>query len=179
MTKQLVAALAPVIDRVHRGHCWVSTADGPRRIDETLDDYKIAQHVAGRAKYGACPIAPGSNVTRLALLDLDNHDGALAFEQVHSAAKELIAAAQHYDLIGLPFKSAGGQGIHIYFLWDEPQDAYSVRETLRELLIDCLYTPGTKGLQRGQIEIFPKQNYVPANGYGSMFILPTLDRWLA
>lgn len=170
--KQLVTALAPITDRVHRGHCWRRTPDGPRRIPEALDEFKIAQHVAGRAAYGVCPIAPGSNTTRLALLDFDDHDGRMLEEAMEAIVLEVIEQALNHHLTPIPFRSSGGKGVHLFFLWDEPQDAYSVRQLLTDVLADSLLTPGTGGVVKSQVEVFPKQDSVPADGFGSMFILP-------
>jgi hypothetical protein len=172
MTKQLVAALAPLTDRIHRGHCWLRTTDGPRRIAEPLDDYKLAQHVAQRAVYGACPIAPGESTTRLALLDFDDHQGALSWEHMTGIVLAVIAECTARGLQPIPFRSSGGQGIHLFFLWADAQDAYSVRQLLIEVLANALLTPGAGGVAQSQVEVFPKQYHVSKDGYGSMFWLP-------
>lgn len=70
------------------------------------------------------------------------------------------------------FRSSGGRGIHIYVLWDEPQDAYSVRQELAEAIGALGFANGTGGVSRGEIEVFPKQDQVPADGFGNQFILP-------
>ncbi len=171
-TRQKVAALMPLVERLHRGHCWLKGPDGPRRIGEPLDDFKIAEHCAGRKAYGACPIAPGGSVTRVALLDFDSHGGETEFPEMVRVAREVMDTAALIGLNGVPFRSSGGKGVHVYFLFDEPQDAYSVRETLREVLAACGLKNGTGGVAAGECEIFPKQNEVPADGFGSMFILP-------
>lgn len=171
-TRERVKALAPITERVHKGHCWLKTADGPRRIDERLDEFKIAQHVAGRQAYGACPIAPGENTTRLALLDFDSHKGETPWPEMLRVA-ELVAFALTQDGYNpMLFRSSGGAGIHLFLLWDEPQDAYSVREMLKGVLAACDLKPGTGGVAKGQVEVFPKNDSVPLGGFGSMFILP-------
>jgi hypothetical protein len=70
------------------------------------------------------------------------------------------------------FSSSGGRGIHIYFIWDEPQDCYSVRQQLRTILQAAGFTDGAGGVSNNQVEIFPKQDSVPLDGFGNMFILP-------
>lgn len=171
-TREKVAALMPLVERLHRGHCWIKGADGPRRIDERLDDFKIAEHVAGRKAYGACPIAPGSSTTRVALLDFDSHKGETPFEEMRRVVGDVAFALEQDGYVPILFRSSGGQGIHLYLLWDEPQDAYSVREMLRGVLGALGYANGTAGVAAREIEIFPKQDEVPADGYGSMFIMP-------
>jgi hypothetical protein len=162
----------PLVERLHRGHCWIKGADGPRRIDEKLDDFKVAEHVAGRKAYGACPIAPGTNTTRVALLDFDSHKGETPWDEMLDTAQTVAFALEQEGHTPILFRSSGGNGIHLYLLWDEPQDAYSVRSMLNDTLGALGYSNGTGGVAAKQIEVFPKQDEVPADGYGSMFILP-------
>lgn len=166
--------LDPILERVHRGHCWIKTADGPRRLDEPLTAHHVARHLSGKAAFGVCPLAPGSSAVRLALLDLDAHHGETSWEDMSRVVLQVLDAAKARGLEGTPFRSSGGSGVHAYFLWplDQPQDAYSVRVRLREILESCDLKPGTGGVHKGEVEIFPKQSSVPLNGYGSMFILP-------
>lgn len=171
-TRQKVAALMPLVERLNRSHCWLKTPDGPRRINEALDDFKIAEHVAGRKAYGACPIAPGSSVTRVALLDFDSHGGEVPFEEMTRVAREVMDTARLFGLEGVAFRSSGGRGIHVYFMWQEAQDARSVRELLRQVLAACDLKPGTAGVADGTVEIFPKQDRVEVGSFGSMFVLP-------
>lgn len=164
--------LTPILSRVFRGHCWVKTPDGPRRIAEPLDDGKVQLHLAGKRAYGACPIAPGTSTTRLALLDLDSHKGETPWEEMLSIAESITVQLQVREMNATLWRSSGGSGIHIFLLWDTEQDAFSVRESMRQVLADCLLASGTGGVAKGEVEIFPKQDAVPSDGYGSMFILP-------
>lgn len=171
-TREKVAALMPLVERLNRSHCWIKGPDGPRRINEPLDDFKIAEHVAGRKAYGACPIAPGTNTTRVALLDFDSHKGETPWPEMLDTAQTVAFALEQEGHTPILFKSSGGNGIHLYLLWDEPQDAYSVRAMLNDTLTVLGYKSGTGGVAEKQIEVFPKQDKVPADGYGSMFVLP-------
>lgn len=164
--------LSAIVDRVCRTHCWRRTKNGPVHINEPLTDAKIKEHLAGRKIYGASPIAPGESTTRLGLLDFDSHKGETSWIDMCAAAKEVLDAALARGLIGIPFRSSGGTGIHLFFIWDDPQDAYSVRELLRDVLANCYMKPGTGGVAKNEAEVFPKQDSVPISGYGSMFILP-------
>lgn len=172
MSRDQLAILTPILDRVHRGHCWIKTENGPRRIDEPLTPHHVMRHLAGKATFGVCPLAPGSSVVRLALLDFDSHKGETAPEAMADTVIRVILAAENMGLAPIPFRSSGGAGFHLYFLWDDPQDAYSVRQQLGALLDRCGLKPGTSGVAKGEVEIFPKQDSVPIGGYGSMFILP-------
>jgi len=169
---QKLALLAPIIERCYTGHCWIKTADGPRWIDQPFDAIKAREHAAGTKSYGLCPIAPGTSTTRLAVLDLDSHKGETPFDRMREIADEIMTVMWLDGLEPLAFRSSGGRGIHIYTLWDDAQDAYSVREAMREVLTACKYRPGTGGVARGEVEVYPKQNEVPTGEYGSMFILP-------
>lgn len=174
-TRQLHAALMPLVERMHRGHYWRGTPDGPVCVKEPLDDFKLAQHCAGREAYGLCPIAPGGSTCRVALLDFDSHDGATDWPGMVRAARDVMdAAALLFGLKGVAFRSGGGRGVHVYFLFDfdQPQDAHSVREALKEVLAACDLKPGTAGVAAGEVEAYPKQDRVDVGGFGSMAILP-------
>lgn len=164
--------LAPVLERVCRSHCWIATPEGPRHLREPLDDFKIQAHLQGIHKYGACPITPGTSTTRIGLLDLDSHNGESTREQMIATALDLIEMAKHGGLEAVPFRSSGGKGIHLFFLWDTPQDAYSVRIALRGVLEASGFKDGTAGVAAKSAEVFPKQSRVEADKFGSMFWLP-------
>lgn len=172
MSQDPLDILDPILDRVYRGHCWIKTDDGPRRIDEVLTPHHVLRHLTGKAIFGVCPLAPGESTVRLALLDFDSHKGESTDEQMQEVVIRVIDAATAQDLFPIPFRSSGGAGFHLYFLWDEPQDAYSIRQALTHVLDACGLEPGTGGVHKGEVEVFPKQDSVPADGYGSMFILP-------
>ncbi|CAB3858392.1 hypothetical protein LMG26854_03337 [Achromobacter aegrifaciens] len=172
--QSLVAALGPIIDRVRRDVCWKKTDDGPRRVDEALTDARLAQHVNGGPAYGAAPILPGQSVTLLGVLDFDSHKGETPWPDMQAAAARVAQALQGQGGAPVAFRSSGGHGIHLYCLWAEPQDAYSVRMWLRAALAAAGLAPGTKGVADGQVEVFPKQDAVGTEKkrFGNMFILP-------
>lgn len=171
-TREKVAALLPLVERLHRGHCWLKTADGPRRLAEPFTEFMLAEHCAGRKAYGLCPIAPGESTTRVALLDFDSHKGETPWPEMLRVAGDVAFTLEQDGYTPILFRSSGGQGIHLYLLWDEPQDAYSVREMLRQVLAVLGYASGTAGVAAREVEVFPKQDSVPVGGFGSMFILP-------
>ena len=171
-TREKVAALTPLVEKLYRGHCWIKTPDGPRHIDEQFTEFMLAEHCAGRKAYGLCPIAPGESTTRVGLLDFDSHKGDTPWEIMWETALNVAFVLEQEGLLPVLFRSGGGNGIHIYVLWDEPQDAYSVRMLLAGVLGQLGLKSGTGGVAKGQVEVFPKQNEVPADGYGSMFVLP-------
>lgn len=170
------AIVRPLVERCHTGHCWVKTANGPRRIDEPFTEVKLSEHVMGGNAYGLCPIVPGESTTCVAVLDLDSHKGEMPWPEMRRAADTIAVALEMDGYAPTLFRSSGGHGIHIYLLWDDPQDAYSVREMLRGVLANCGFVSGTAGVANKEIEIFPKQDAVPVDGFGSMFILPLAGR---
>ncbi|WP_081055914.1 VapE domain-containing protein [Burkholderia pseudomultivorans] len=169
----LAAALAPIVSRVRTSTCCVKRlGKHPERIEQPLTADRLAHHVNGGPAYGVYPMQPGSDVTLVGLLDLDSHKGETPWHEMQDTAVRILTAASAVGLQGIPFRSSGGAGIHIYFLWDAPQDAYSVRQALRRVLGECGLQDGTKGVAAGQVESFPKQSSVPHDGYGNMFVLP-------
>lgn len=171
-TREKVAALLPLVDRMHRGHHWRKDKAGNMAcIKEPLDDFKLAQHCAGREAYGLCPISPGESTCRVALLDLDSHGGETPFDEMVRVAREVMATAALVGLNGVAFRSSGGKGVHVYFAWQEAQDAHSVREMLRSVLTGCGLDEGADGVAAGTAEIFPKQSSVAPDGFGNMFVL--------
>lgn len=170
--EDFIAALRPLVDRMPTSHCWIKGRNGPRHIDEPLDPVKLSEHVMGGSAYGLCPIAPGESTCRVAALDFDSHKGETPWADMALVADGVAFALEQAGYRPAQFRSSGGHGIHLYLIWDEPQDAYSVRELLRGVLADNGLTAGTGGIAKGQVEIFPKQDEVPSDGFGNMFILP-------
>ncbi|KAG2171869.1 hypothetical protein INT44_002514 [Umbelopsis vinacea] len=168
----LVAALAPIVSRVVTSHCWVKRDGKMSHTNRPLTDAKLAHHVNGGPAYGVAQIAPGTSTTLVAALDLDSHKGETPWPDMQALALKLMAAMEGFGWCPIPFRSSGGSGMHIYLLWEQPQDAYSVRYGLRTVLEMCGMRSGVAGVSRGEVEIFPKQNSVPADGFGNMFVLP-------
>lgn len=168
----LVAALEPLVRRVRTD---VTAKKGPKGQYWTLEPLTpelLAQHVNGGPARGVCPIKDGESVTMVGMLDLDSHKGESTWEEMAQAAKAVCAELEARFMAPVCFRSGGGRGIHIYVLWDEPQDAYSVRQELKEAIGALGFRNGTGGVKLGQIEVFPKQDYVPPDGFGNQFILP-------
>src|SRR5574341_1130002 len=171
----LIAALRPLTSRV-RTDVTAAKEVGEkhstwRRVP--LTDERLAQHLNGGPARGVCPIQAGESVTMVALLDFDSHGGETSWgEMAATAAGVADTLALAWGAPVVAFRSSGGRGVHLYLLWDEPQDAYSVRQWLREVLESCGLKSGTRGVANGEVEIFPKQDEVPLGGFGNQFILP-------
>ena len=168
----MLATLQPLIDRVRTDVCWRKRAgQAPVCIKQPLSDAYINQHLATTTAFGASPIKAGGSTTRVAVLDLDDHK-AEGVDVTRAVARVVDSLSMLYGLQPQAFRSRGGHGAHVYLIWDDPQDAYSVRKFLIDVLAELGYQNGTKGLLLNEIEVFPKQNSVPLNGFGNMFILP-------
>jgi len=168
----LAAALAPIVSRVVTSHCWVKRDGKMSHTNRPLTAAKLEQHVNGGAAYGAAQIPPGGTATQISALDFDSHKGQTPWPEMQRVALTVMAKLEEFGLHPIPFRSSGGAGLHVYVLWDAPQDAYSVRYCMRTVLESCGLRSGVAGVSRGEVEIFPKQNSVPADGFGNMFVLP-------
>ena len=175
MSGDLLAALEPLTSRV-RTDVTATRNEAGQMIwtREALTESRLRQHLNGGRPRGCCPIKAGESTTRVALFDLDSHKGATSWADMVLVADDLIQFAMPLGIELVPFRSSGGRGIHLFAVWDEPQDAYSVRVHMRRVLglAGNGYKDGAKGVAAGEIEIFPKQDSVPLDGFGNQFILP-------
>ena len=169
-----------ILKRVRISDHWVVPPGGaPSHRRSLLTEALLDGHLNGGHRVGACPIERGQNTTRLALFDLDSHGGEVDWSTMCGVASEIIASAASHGLRAIPVRSSGGQGIHLLFMWNDPQDARSVRDLLGQVLDECGLKNGTRGVRQYEVEIFPKQNSVPAGGWGSMFVLPFAGKSVA
>lgn len=169
----LYAALAPLISRVRTDVTAIKKQDGTQAwTKEPLTPERFARHLNGGPARGVSQIAEGSSSTMVGLLDFDSHGGETKWPAMLAAARDVM---QSIELLGgapVAFRSSGGRGLHVYCLWEQGQDAYSVRQWLDTAVRSCGYKSGTRGVSAGEIEIFPKQNDVPEGGYGNQAVLP-------
>lgn len=169
----LVAGLSPLTSRVRRDVTAVKRADGSRWTREPLTTERLMSHVNGGPPRGVCPIKAGESVTLVALLDFDSHKGEVSWAEMSAAVEKVVDVLElAWGMSPVLFRSSGGRGVHLYLLWDEPQDAYSVREFLRGVLESVGLKSGAKGLKDREVEIFPKQNEVGLGEFGNQFIMP-------
>lgn len=170
--RTLARALLPIVNRVRRDVTAIKLHDGSRWTDEPLTSELLIKHVNGGPARGVCPIKAGESVTMLALLDFDSHKGEVSWDAMTEVVAEVMGLLELDGMKPIPFRSSGGRGIHLFLLWDQPQDAYSVRMYLRDVLGILGYKDGAKGVKHQQVEVFPKQDEVDVGGYGNQFILP-------
>lgn len=168
-----IHALTPITSRVRTDVSAVKDKQGRQAwTKEPINYARLAAHCNGGPARGVCPIKAGESTTMVALLDLDSHKGEVPWPEMIEVAKVVCFALELHGLEPIPWRSSGGRGIHIFILWDDPQDAYSVRHMLQGVLDQLGYANGAGGVLKKQIEVFPKQNEVPADGFGNQFVLP-------
>lgn len=177
----LLHALDPITSRANTMTYWYlpAGASQPRRAQTGLLTAALLRgHLIGdpHPRIGLAQMLPGTSVTRLAVLDFDSHakggHGSTPWPDMQATALRVADAMQRRGVAAIPFRSSGGRGIHLYAIWDEPQDAYSVRELLADALADCGLRNGAKGVAFGQVEIFPKQDALAPGDWGNMVYLP-------
>lgn len=137
-----------------------------------LTDARLQRHIDGGVACGVTQIEPGASTTRIAAFDMDSHKGETPWSDMQDVALGIMAHLERGRLCPIPFRSTGGSGMHIYLLWDEPQDAHSVRVALRAVLAACGLAEGKRGVAAREVEIFPKQSRVAMDACGSMLVLP-------
>jgi hypothetical protein len=168
----LIAALEPLTSRARTDVTAIKAQTGMAWTREPLTEARLKRHLDGTMPRGVCPIKAGESTTRIALFDLDSHKGATSWEDMVATAEGLANAARTFHVELTPFRSTGGNGIHLFAVWAEPQDAYSVRNLMRIILSCVGLRDGAKGVAQGEVEVFPKQDSVPEHGFGNQFILP-------
>ncbi len=170
----LSGALAPLLARVRTDVTAVKRADGVQAwTHQSLTPERIAQHLNGGPARGVCPIKEGESVTMLGLLDFDSHGGEVGWEEMSVWVIKVADVLElAYGCSPILFRSGGGRGVHLYVLWEFPQDAYSVREMFKGALAACGLKSGTGGVVKREVEIFPRQDSVPLGGFGNQFLLP-------
>jgi hypothetical protein len=101
-------------------------------------------HLDNGPYLGAYFIGEGSNVTRIAALDLDDHEGVLAWDTLREVAARLSSIGKKFGLEAWPIRSGGGRGIHLLFRWDDPQDGAAVRARLLMVLDAAGFSEGNE-----------------------------------
>lgn len=150
------------------------------RSGERMTIADLEKHCGNGLIRGQYLIEEGASVTRVGVLDLDSHKGEVPWPEMCKLAVRLADVAAQAGLKAALWRSSGGQGIHLWFVWDEPQDAYSVREALRKAVESCGLKIGVVGgVGAGLIESFPKQDSIPAGAFGNQVWLPFGTEWSA
>lgn len=167
-------ALYPITSRAYQGRCAYKNRGGQTGwASGPLTAARVHEHFSGYTGCGVGFITPGESTTRLALFDLDSHKGETSFADMTELANRLCTRLEVIGLHPVTFRSSGGSGVHIWMLWDTPQDAHSVRHALEGVLTaEGLRDGAGSGVAGGEVEIFPKQDEVLLERCGNMVVLP-------
>jgi P4 family phage/plasmid primase-like protien len=141
------------------------------RTGQRLTPERLTEHLNGGPVRGCYVMSPGTT-TMVGVLDLDSHRGETPWDVMVSVAWDLMESLRLLGAAPIAFRSGGGRGVHLYVLWDEPQDAYAVRQWFLAVLRSCGYVEGAGGIAAGQVEIFPKRDHVEVGKYGAQVFLP-------
>lgn len=173
--KRFAKALMPLIQRV-RTDVTARKNDTGRQAwtRDALTMDMVLRHLNGGPARGVSQIKAGESVTMVGVLDFDSHKGEFPWHKMVAVVWDVMQSITLMGGAPIAFRSSGGRGVHVYCLWETPQDAYSVREWLRAALKLCKLADGSGhgGVVNGFVEVFPKQNEVPADGFGNQVILP-------
>lgn len=121
----------------------------------------------GPKKVGTYLMQIGSSVTLLWVVDLDDHDGTLGWDELCRRADAVTGQLVKQGLCPARFRSSGGKGIHLWGYWDEPQDAYSARQLLKQ----CVLAAGLE-VKGGVAEVFPAQDHIEQGACGNPVFWP-------
>lgn len=137
----------------------VQRADGSYRpIRRPLSNEVLRSHLSGRVTVGLYLVTPIADTCGFMAIDVDHRSKAMA--------SALIAAAGAFGFGDAEFllESSGNKGFHLWFFFTDQIPAKQAM-ALGELLCK-------KAGLFGQVEIFPKQARVRADGFGNLIKLP-------
>ncbi len=167
-----VALLKPLVDRMCVSHFWRKSSKGPFHIREPFTPSHLSEHAAGTGVLGLTFIKPGESTTRAACLDFDSHGGEVPFSEMERIADAVAFGLEQDGYCPATFRSSGGNGIHLWLIWDSEQDAHSVRGMLIAALAAHGLTNGAGGVHKKQVEVNPKQTEIAPDKFGNMVVLP-------
>ena len=123
----------------------------------------ILFHLQGKEIYGIYPLLDDDCCHFLAF-DFDDEDfkeSALAFSNI----------CNKYNIDNLIEISGSGNGAHIWIFFKSKIKAYKARKLGSYLLSEAMESDNNIDF-RSLDRMFPSQDYLPANGYGNLIILP-------
>lgn len=120
------------------------------------DDALVVHLTGGNDCAGFYLGIQGESVTRIAVIDIDDHGNKYTFEDLKGKAKQIAAALRKTGFRVNIVTSGSGHGFHLIILFNRPQSAAAVRSRVS--------APLAVFQEEGLIEIFPKQDSVKALG---------------
>lgn len=157
------------------GKFFDKTETEPKRYLAThspVTEAVLEAHIAGKQPIGQYLMLAGAYTSTVAAFDVDDHAGTVAWDEMLRHTKNLCTGLKRRGMKPLAFRSGGGKGTHIFCVWQEPQDAASIIALFSEILAEYGLKKGEEGIDKGTVEIFPKQTSVPQDGTGNLIAVP-------
>jgi len=145
-------------------------------VTRPLTTDEVDEHLDGMASYGTYVITPGENTVTYIVFDLDVLD--------EEAADTLCSLVEHMCLSNgethvpagytqcLMREFSGNKGTHVWLFLDVPVPAEKVRRWVAADFMPQWREAATAKGWPVAIEVFPKQDTVPDNGFGNLIKLP-------
>jgi len=152
----------------------LGTAAAPAAIAYESKNSQQPQPETGHYRVGSYAPAPG-DTTRWLCLDFDGGDKSHALVDPTQAMLTAMATCEQLGLPCYGEVSGGGQGWHLWLFFNQPVPAAKARK------LGLAVAPKNEPLKNGKladpktskgIEIFPKQDHLPAGGIGNFVWLP-------
>lgn len=123
-----------------------------------VDDNLLISHLSGEFGVGICPVTTDGKCL-FGVLDIDYYKGKI---------RKMLDIIRDYQLPLVPFRSKSG-GLHCYLFLSRGVSAKTIRDTL-SLIIKVFSLDKMYGEEK--VEVFPKQDKVTEDGFGSSITLP-------
>lgn len=123
-----------------------------------VDDNLLMSHLSGEFGVGICPVTTDGKCL-FGVLDIDYYKGKI---------RKMLDIIRDYQLPLVPFRSKSG-GLHCYLFLSRGVSAKTMRDTL-SLIIKVFSLDKMYGEEK--VEVFPKQDKVTEDGFGSSITLP-------
>lgn len=123
-----------------------------------VDDNLLMSHLTGEFGVGICPVTTDGKCL-FGVLDIDYYKGKI---------RKMLDIIRDYQLPLVPFRSKSG-GLHCYLFLSRGVSAKTIRDTLN-LIIRAFSLDKMYGEEK--VEVFPKQDKVTEDGFGSSITLP-------
>ena len=123
-----------------------------------VDDNLLMSHLSGEFGVGICPVTTDGKCL-FGVLDIDYYKGKI---------RKMLDIIRDYQLPLVPFRSKSG-GLHCYLFLSRGVSAKTIRDTLN-LIIKVFSLDKMYGEEK--VEVFPKQDKVTEDGFGSSITLP-------
>lgn len=123
-----------------------------------VDDNLLMSHLTGEFGVGICPVTTDGKCL-FGVLDIDYYKGKI---------RKMLDIIRDYQLPLVPFRSKSG-GLHCYLFLSRGVSAKTIRDTLN-LIIKVFSLDKMYGEEK--VEVFPKQDKVTEDGFGSSITLP-------